>query len=149
MLYGFDLGVPSTSLAPGLARWWREKVKKRETWGFGGGCTCGGCLEARDRWGRIPPFSVPLGRWDFGTPAQMLLHCLELRPNGEQALISYCLPLTVDSCDKCSSRWYLSCERCSCYFPYSERNVPRQVSVNVFLPSLTDYIFYHVNVSTG
>ncbi|KAL1269665.1 hypothetical protein QQF64_031954 [Cirrhinus molitorella] len=53
-----------------------------------------------------PSCPATLGKRHFSTPAQMLLHCLELQPNGEQALISYCLPLTVDPCDKCSSRCY-------------------------------------------
>lgn len=108
MLYGFDLGVPSTSLAPGSAGWRREGMKgRRKRMEEGGGW---GCLEAQDRWGCCLPPSRPatLGKRHFSTPAQMLLHCLELQPNGEQALISYCLPLTVDPCDKCSSRCYIA-----------------------------------------
>lgn len=52
----------------------------------------------------IPPPLLALGRGHISTPAQMLLHCLEPQPNGEQVLISYCLPLSMDPCDKCSSR---------------------------------------------
>ncbi len=79
-----------------------KKEKDGGGWGLGGRGVSGNT-------GQVPsPPSCPvtLGKRHFSTPAQMLLHCLELQPNGEQALISYCLPLTVDPCDKCSSRCY-------------------------------------------